>query len=401
MKDWIELFLDVTEGMRSPPAFRLWAAITTVAGALERRVWTATDTGLLYPNMFTILTGEPAAGKSLMVLEARKIWTSVHGLKVGPDNPTKASFLDSLFESLQTRSMHGKPFIYCAMNVACREFGVLFQHNDRAFMEDLTDLYDNPPKYSAPRRTSKSVSIDRPTINVLAAVTPDKLGDFMPEAAWGQGFTSRLLFIYGVNPPTKDRDIFKRQNHERNYGRLVDHLTVTFNDLFGEFEWEEDAAVELNRWYNAGMEPVPTYSRLRHYLGRRDSHAIKLAMISAVSSKNELRVERSDVDRALYWLIEAEKVMPDVFRAMAQKSDIQLLEDLYNHLRGIWATIAKEKRQEIHESELWQFLSSRVPSERISRIIEMMHRTGRMRPGSYAGTWIPNTRDKIIQGSGE
>jgi hypothetical protein len=99
--DWIESFVWNTAGMRSPERFRLWAAITCVAAVLERRVWTTTDIDRLFPNMFVILTGEPASGKSIMVNEVRKLWSAIDSknFHLGPDNPTKASFIESIANS--------------------------------------------------------------------------------------------------------------------------------------------------------------------------------------------------------------------------------------------------------------------------------------------------------------
>lgn len=382
-----------TAGIKVPEAFRLWTALTTIAGVLERRVWTVTDRGPLYPNLFTILTGGPASGKSLCVNTARSLWVRIGGLHIGPDNPTKASFLDTLEASVRsTSAMNGS--VYHALSVACREFGVLIPKHDNAFLEDLTDIYDNPPLYTAPRRTTKSLSIDKPTINILAAITPDFLNDIMPETAWGQGFTSRLLFIYGVRLSIKDRNFFAKRT-ESNMEKLITRLTEAFTDLSGEFEWDLDAATAMNAWINSGMEPVPSYGRLTHYVGRRDAHIAKLAMLSSVSAQNGMAIKLTDYERAKAWLLAAEAVMPDVFRAMAQKSDAQLIQDMHWHLYTQWSRVARDKRKPIHIEEMWKFLRDRVPSERIPRVIETAIRSGYFVRAPYPDEYIPQSRDLI------
>lgn len=395
MTDWIETFLEETNGIRSPGSFRLWTAIATVAGVLERRVWTHTDNGLLYPNLYTILAGSPASGKSLCVNTARNLWANIPELRIGPDNPTKASFMDALEESQRTIVNGTGATIVSPLAIACREFGVLIPKHDAAFLGDLTDIYDNPPIYSAPRRTSKSVIIQKPCINILAAATPDFLYDLLPESAWGQGFTSRLLFIYGAHID-KERDIFNKRK-ELHFGSLLAKLVEIFNELQGEFEWSPDAQREMNLWYNSGRKPVPNYGRLVHYLGRRDTHCLKLTMISSVSAEHGLLITKSDFERALHWLLEAEKTMPDVFRAMVQKSDKQLLDDLHWHAYTKYASIARDKRKPITEGEMFVFLEDRATSDKIPRLIESAVKSGRFRRGKYPDEYVPQPLTGVIE----
>ena len=64
MSDWITNFLDYTAAIPSPASFRLWSAITAISGVLERKVWIQTAQSFLYPNLFTLLVGPPATGKT-------------------------------------------------------------------------------------------------------------------------------------------------------------------------------------------------------------------------------------------------------------------------------------------------------------------------------------------------
>ncbi len=389
--DFIDEFMKQTEGIYSAESFRLWTAITTISGALERRVWTHTSIDPLYPNMFVILTGSPAAGKSICINIARRFWADVSELKLGPDNPTKASFLDALEASIRVTD---SGTIFSAMSVACREFGVLVAKHDSAFLEDLTDLYDNPPSYTSPRRTSKSLNIQKPTINVLAAATPDFLFDLLPEVAWGQGFTSRLLFIYGEAVQDKERNIFAKRSAGA-FNELTKYMKEIFK-LQGEFEWDEDAKDAMNSWYNSGMMPKPTYSKLQHYNSRRMPHTLKLSMISSVSAGNFPFVKLSDFNRAKSWLLSAEERMPDVFRAMVQKSDLQLLVDMHHHVYALWSRVARDLRKPIPEKEIWSYFEQRAVSERIPKLIESAIKTGRLKPGKYPGEYIPGNLTDVV-----
>lgn len=384
--------MDLTSSIRSPETFRLWAGITTLSSALERRVWTETDVEPLRPNMFVVLAGNPASGKGNAIREARKLLTTLifpeNGIHLGPDNPTSASFLDALAASTKT-SMNGMGVpMYSALAVLCRELGSLIIKYESQFVANLADIYDNPPNFSAPRRQSKSVNIAAPTINILAAATPATMMDIIPEAAWGQGLTSRIIFVYG-SAPTSYRNFFNKRK-DVDMESLAADLKMFFHELHGEFEWEPEARAAALKWMNEeDLEPKPNYGRLIHYVGRRTEHVVKLAMISAVSAGHGLTITESDFRRAQKWLFEAEKLMPDVFRAMTQKSDSQILEDVHQIAWVKYASLEREKRKALTESDIWKILEHRAPSERIPYLIKSLESTSRLRKAGLVG-WIPS-----------
>jgi hypothetical protein len=390
--DWIDAYVESTTILRAPEAFRLWSAIGTIAAVLERRVWSTTDHGALFPNLYGLLCGTPGSGKTTMVREAHTYLSQINGLHLGPDNPTKASFLHALEGAIRTTASGA---VFSAMTVLPREFGVLIPRNDPQFLEDLSDIWESPPRYHAPRVVSKSVTVENPTVNILAAATPDTIGVILPESSWGQGFTSRLLFIYGVRNPQADRNIFEKRPVASNGSALLHHLRPMFFELHGEFEWEEDAMLAANEWINSGMPPAPTYSRLAHYNSRRDMHLLKLSMISAISAGRNLRIALADVNRARTWLLNAEKTMPDVFRAMVMKSDTQLLDDLHYHVYSIYARVPRKERKPVPDAELCRFLANKIPADRVRKIIEMAEATGRVKQGVVPGEWIPQSLDKV------
>jgi hypothetical protein len=393
LPDFIDTFMDLTASVRSPPAFRLWAAIAIISSTLERRVWTETDVDPLRPNLFVVLAGQPASGKGNAIREARKLLTTLiepeSGIHIGPDNPTSASFLDALAASTKMSiNGLGTP-MYSALTVLCRELGSLITKYEGQFAANLADIYDNPSNFSAPRRQSKSVNVAAPTINILAAATPSALMDIIPESAWDQGLTSRMIFIYGV-APTSYRDPFKKRK-EIAMENLAADLKTFFHELHGEFEWEEPAQDALKHWLNdENMAPKPSYGRLVHYVGRRNEHVMKLSMISAVSAGHGLCVTLEDFRRAQRWMFEAEKTMPDVFRAMTQKSDSQVLEDVHQIAWIQYTTLQRDKRQALSDTDIWKILENRSTSERIPYLIKSLESTGRLRKAGIMGGWVPN-----------
>lgn len=315
------------------------------------------------------------------------------GLHIAPDNPSEASFKDALFESGKP-ALNGSGYItHSAMTVLCREFGVLIPKYDDVFLASLSDIWDNPPSYTSPRRTSKTVNIEAPTVNILAAATPAALSKF-PESAWGEGFCSRVIFVYGTQNHSY-RDVFKKREATNN-DELRRQLREFYNDLHGEFEWEEPAREAFNNWLNIDRcAPVPSHPRLVYYNTRREVFILKLSMISAVSAGHGMTITLDDFCRAQSWLFEEEKSMPDVFRALTQKSDKQLYDEVHHFVYVKYSSVGLSEREPVDEIEVRRFLEDKATSERIPIIIDTMIKNGRLRNvgGGFGRRFVPNTMD--------
>jgi hypothetical protein len=81
--------------------------------------------------------------------------------------------------------------------------------------------------------------------------------------------------------------------------------------------------------------------------------------------------------------------MPDIFRAMGMKSDSQVIADLHYYLYRMWSSVAIHERKPIKDKDIYGFLHTRVPSEKIAKLIDVAEKTGYIKKGPYPGEWIP------------
>jgi hypothetical protein len=281
------------------------------------------------------------------------------------------------------------------MTVCNRELGVLFPVYDRGWLSDLSDFWDNQDFWKSGRRHSKTVEIERPTVNILSAVTPKYLGDIMPEIAWGQGFAARMLYIYGHREINVSAIDVLKPPDKADFKILIDILKSIYI-LEGEYNWTPSAHNEINAWYKAGLPPVPQHTRLAEYRTRRLHHIMKLSMISAASAGHGLDIYQEDFERAMSWLTEAEVQMPNVFKSMTSKSDSQVISDLHYHFWTKYASVKRENRKPLQTMELWEYLKDRVESHRISSIINTAERSGIIKKGFTPDEWEPLPFDQQI-----
>jgi hypothetical protein len=391
---FIESFSAATAGLPSPEIFRRWSAIGVVGALLERRCWTASAMSVVFPNTYILLVAPPGVGKSMAIREAQHIVERTRKVSVAPDDVTKASLIDALAASHRVFTVPPKFMTeFHSMFVGADELGVLLPAHDLEFLNTLNVLYDNRPRYKETRRhREKDLILDKPQLNILAGTQPDYLGTLLPDAAWGMGFMTRIMMIYAgssVKPKlfgAKMKIDTKDLQHDAN--QMV--------ELYGEYTWTNEAEVFLTEWYESGLGPVPDHSKLKHYNARRVLHVLKLAMISSASRRNDLVVDVYDVERAKVWLIEAESLMPEIFKDMSGKSDGAIIGDLHYYVYDWWV---QHNHKLIHRSKIDLFLMNRTPAYNVENVMRLAISSGVLidkgadlfEPGSiteekYAGT---------------
>jgi hypothetical protein len=378
--DFINDFMVLTEHALSPEIFRLWSGIAAISGALERRVWARAGDVQIFPNQFIWLVGPPAIGKYI-IEDVNSLWREVVNpttktpiLKVGPSNMTKASLMDELSASYATQIMpKGPPLEYSSLQLGTEEVGVFLPEFDMEFIGVMNKIWNNPPEHSETRRTGKVLKLSSPfpQINWLAGVQPGWMGMKLPMEVWTTGLARRLIMIYSAEEIEKDLFISTPDITSKR-AKVLKKLKQ-YTDLTGEFQFNQEAIAKIRDWWKTKCSPQVDHPRLDGYNRTRKHHQLKLALVSAVARGSKYTIELPDVERSLDWLFEAEARMPDIFRAMKGNSDEQVMDELH-----IFA-IARERMKpgkSIPSPLLWDFLRSRVPSDRIEKIIFACERAG-------------------------
>jgi len=387
--DWLDAYMAYTDGNPSPEIYRLWAGIAVLAGTMERRLWTRTAGSSTFPNLYVTLTGTPNIGKSKAIDPARDLWMATKKVFVAPTSMTSAAMLDSLIESKRIVYDEGQiKFEFHSMVIPAAEFAVFCNAFDKEFLGRLCTIWDCEPNLRVRRKYIKEeIAIVNPQVTLLAGAQPGFLHSVLPEEAWAMGFPARLMMIYSdVSPKV---DLWKeRPANEKGRLALIDRLLELIK-VHGQFQWQPKAQIALSAWYNAGFPPVPSHDRLQNYNGKRISSVIKLSMIAAASRDGcaDLSVTLEDFDRAKAWLLDAESVMPEIFKNMMHTSDSALIHELYNFLSHEFT----RRQAPVHAARLHDFLRYRIKNvDRSAKIIEAMVSSGIIdRVRGHAELFIP------------
>lgn len=408
MSDFIADFNELTQDWISPEIFKLWSAITLVAGALERRVWTEFKPGPVYANLYTLLVAPPGVGKSV-IDEVHRLWeattkpdSKLPAFHVAPDSMTKAALMDTLNEAKSTYlTPTAAPYTYQTLLIPSEEFSVLVPSYDMEYIGALNRIWNNPDTHKERRRygNNKDLVFQNPQINLLAGTQPSYMSSLFPEDAWNSGLARRLVMIYSAED--KIADIFGLPREDKILRQRVLRKLSQMSNLFGKVRWELEALEQFKSWHFAGGPPTPTHTKLVHYLRSRSVILIKLCLVSAVcqcvgEAPGEFPAIRvSDFERARTWLLHAETFMPDVFRAMIGRSDKDVIDELHHFATGEY--IRLRGKGFINGMQLRRFLIERVPHDKVESIMLTADRAGIVvRVAPYEDdNWMPKPRQGI------
>jgi hypothetical protein len=284
--------------------------------------------------------------------------------------------VDSLNAAERTvlRPSDAQPFTkFNSLQIGATEFGTFLSAYDTEFLSTLNDLYDCVRYKEAKRHMKTPIEMPAPQLNLIAGTTPAWLGGTLPETAWAEGFSSRLLLIFAGERIKVDLFGIGPQDEELRQKLIADLIDI--NGMFGQLQFEPEVVETFTAWYMMDCPPVPDHPKLEHYLPRRHIHLLKLAMVMSVARASDYVIRMVDYQNAMDMLLEAEIFMPDVFKAMRYNSDANVYDETYAF---VYNTYLKEDKA-VPEHRIIYFIGQRAPSYAVTKVLEVMVQGGMLK----------------------
>lgn len=341
---WLKSYMEYTRAAEAPNSFHFWTGVSTIAGALRRRIWRDEHLFQWTPNFYIILVG-PAGfvTKSTSIDLGMNLLRQVPDIKFGPESLTWQALGESFQEAQEyvdwQENGTPKPFKMSALTIPISELGTFLTVDDTKFVSFLTTMWDGREHpFMHKTRTQELISIERPWLNVIGATTPTWIRNNIPDNMIGEGLMSRIVFIYADKKrqltayPSR---VVKGQAHHDHEQKLVEDLT-RISLLKGKIELSNEALAWGEDWYIKHHEARPTHlasERFGGYLARKQGHMHKLAMILSVSKRSTLVIEKEDLEEANLILTEAEGSMIRVFESMGVVDEAKRVAELLAFVR--------------------------------------------------------------------
>lgn len=362
--------MEWTAHSESPDKFHFWTGVSTLAGALRRRVWIDMRSFKWLPNFYIIFVAPAGVtSKSTSISLGHRLLAKVKGIKFGPTSASWQSLLDAFDEAVQFVDLGPgtEKYKMSALTIVISELGTFFRADEDDYMSFLVDMWDGK-EIPIERRTRAdgSTVLENTWLNLLAATTPDWLQANMPETLVNGGLGSRTIFVYAdkkrklVPFPDEvilDADYFRLQK------MLIEDLQQ-ISELKGAYTMTPDARAYGHVWYNNLNTTRPlhlTNARFNGYISRKQSHMMKLALIFAAASRAEPFIHLADMEKADNCLTMVESDMVKVFESIGLADSAQKLQTIMTVLKSngnrvetnlMWRTVMSTMSQQDYQQAL-------------------------------------------------
>ena len=353
-KDYIDACVAATDNSPIPKLFRTWAALSSVSGALGRRVWMPMANYDIRSNIFVVLVAGPGRNKSVSLILPfskvfRKLTTPVgttpdhehfnsglteYGLKEFPlyliqdrITPEKLAVDMSKASRFDMRlSTIGDEFYDGSLTLVTSELGTFLSRHERYLQMFLTDMWDSKEEYSHKTKTAGEHIIKGPCLNWIACATPEQFVDNLPEDARSQGLLSRIIPVFydGEKIP---QSLLQDRVEDSTIHNLRNDLSEIAK-MYGPMRFDDRAFDKINQDIESGLKPIPTDANLAEYTQRRVSHFIKVALAVSASSSRDKVITWDQWQRTKDLMFEVEENMPKALAGFGMARAGKLAQDM-------------------------------------------------------------------------
>lgn len=320
--------------LESPDLFIDWVFFTMISSTLQRRVWLFDDTFKLFPNMFVMLIGPPACGKSRVIAQMAEIIKApklrmfdkvlqkmVPTIPYSADCITQEALTKFIakdcqrvleYKNSKDKKVVGSHYSLCFM---IEELGVLLRKNTDNIVNMLNQFYDSRD-YTYKTKHQGEDKISNICVNIIAGTTPSFIQEAFSDKIISQGFTSRAVLVYEKKPRFLRQFPGISDEQVKVKKEIVEHVNK-LSLIAGPVRFSDEALAYHKDLYESGAlteKKINTDYRLDTYYSRKNAHVLKLSTVIHFSHRTDsMVVEKKSIDEALKLLAKTELNMHEAY----------------------------------------------------------------------------------------
>lgn len=322
--DWLKAYTHFTDTSEAPASMHFWTGVSTIAGAVRRRIWIDERIFQITPNFYIILVAPPGvATKSTTIRIGQDLLREIPGVHFGPQEMSWQSIMDAFEDAVEHLELSPtKTVPMSCLTFGVTELGTFLKTDDAGFMNFITGIWDGQQE-PWDRRTRKDgvMMIKNPWVNLIAATTPSWLKTSFPESMVGGGLTSRILFVYAEKKRrliAYPSDVALDEDYGEFRKKLIEDL-VRISLLKGEYKLSGAAKSWGRDWYEKLWTDRPEHmasERYSVYIARKQTHLHKLAMVLTAARSDLPVIEKEALEHSDIILRGVENDMAKVFESI-------------------------------------------------------------------------------------
>lgn len=366
--NFLRMFVQLFEGTEVPDRFATWAGISCLSAMLERRVWIDMNIYTIYPNTFIVFVADSGRmRKSTAINVTKKLLAKTDP---GPKIVAQKITPEALIDALKVIRSDDQTLILqesCGGIVIADEL-VSFINKDtyeRGLGGLMIQLWDCPDKYEYRTRNRSPEIINFGHLSLLGGTTVHTLKDAIPLQALGDGFSSRVIFVYvDETPEPVPRPVKSTQFHQIEE-RLVLQLQ-RLSSLEGPITLSPDTEELFDKEYiRFFRSKFYDEAQFQAYASRRDKHLLKVAMCMMAADTGSMIIEQEHLYAAKVLLEDLEGNMGTVF-------DRIMMTEVGIMTEKVFSLISSSPNKTISRALLLRKLSHRINAMELTKVVETL-----------------------------
>lgn len=361
--NWLEAFVQYASIGEAPEHLLFWTGVSTIAGALQRKVWFDQLLFQWFPNFYVVIVAPPGiVSKSTTADVGMSLLRRVEGVKFGPNVVTWQALVTAFSEAHEEfivpvrndegRVISGIQGEQSALTIVSSELGNLISPNDREMMDLLTHLWDCRDVEKQTKKDGKE-KVKNTWVNLIACTTPGWIAMNLPAYMIDGGLVSRCIWVYAEDKAryvAYPRKVVQPSDRAALADTLVADLQQ-MSTLCGEFNISEQAMEWGEQWYEDHFKHASRSmddSRFKGYIARKQTHIHKLAMVLSVARSDDLIITRSDLMEAERHISAIEPRIPIIFDQMGKSKEASQGDRLLEYIANHDGVTLKQAYQHVH-----------------------------------------------------
>lgn len=335
--NWIQEYVAQQQNSEAPDEFHLWTAVSTIAGALGRKVWFDMGNHIVVPNFYIVFVSPPGVVQKSTTLGAGKDYLKkLDVIHFGPDTVTWQAITDTLIDAQETEELKNPQGVMdyvtmSSLHLAVSELGTFFQEKDTDKINLMTHLWDAPADYTKRTRMDGNIVINNPCINFIAGCTPAWITENLGSYFIGGGLSSRMIFIFADKKARRLAYPAKQKKNHR-HKILVEELKK-INLLKGVFTMDADAREYGVKFYNRVCDMLDSDAmdpRYKSFISRMQTHYHKIAIVVSASTREDMVIDMHCVETAETLTMLAFTKLQQVYSLIGQTKEVQHHDTVLN-----------------------------------------------------------------------
>ena len=301
-------------GNECPKPYVLWTAYGLLSAAASHGIFYEEGQIFVRCDTYIILVGTSGSRKTSAVsFGLQLLRKAIPDISISGDNETYQSILTYLASPLATRSydFNGQKVEYKPYNIFADELMDYIQNNPIGIVKFLTAVYGKPSYIY--RLKNEDIDINHPYVTMLSGCVPDWFSDQIQAKQFSEGYGRRSIIICheGI---TRKKPVFTAAS--KHAEELCIQRLSEIRQLIGRMTLDKDADDFFWHWYTTQKDPPDRF--LKNWYSSRHINLLKIAMLTSLSERNDLKVTLNDVKLALGLINEVEHNIPLITAKMGR-----------------------------------------------------------------------------------